>query len=120
MLLNYNRYITLRSTTIYSETPSTRYRITPTHDLIYELDLVNEFDLFTYFREISIEFYNGHGIPIEDQSPGCLVLSHSGLAYVLLLRLILHKICHIYLTFNFEHPLGLLFLLFYFTTLLAF
>ena len=50
------------------------------------MGLITDFDLITQFREVSIEHYNGCGQQTEDvYYSGHLVLSHLGLAFVLML-----------------------------------
>ena len=44
--------------TIYSDTLNW-LDITPTCELITELNLITDFDLITKFQEVSIEHYNG-------------------------------------------------------------
>ena len=79
-------YMTFWNMTIYSDTFNWS-NITPICELITELFLITDFDLITKFREVSIEHCNRCGLPTEDAySPGYLVLSHSGLAFVLMLR----------------------------------
>ena len=74
-------YLTFWDITIYSDTLN-RPDLTHLCELITELNLITDFDLITKFREV----FSG-GEPTEDAySSGHLVLSHLGLALVLMLR----------------------------------
>ena len=77
---------------------SCRSDISLNRDLVTELDLIIVFDVITLFREVC-------GKPTEDAySSGHLVLSHMGLAFVLMLRPFLHLSC--LRTFEFRTSLG--------------
>ena len=79
-------YMTFWDMVIYSDTLNWS-NITPIFEPITELDLITNFDHITKFREVSIEHCNGCGKPTEvAYSYGHLVLSHLGLAFVLMLR----------------------------------
>ena len=55
--------------------------------LITDFDLITDCDFITKFLEVSIEHCNGCGKPTEDAySSDHLILSHFGLAFVLMLR----------------------------------
>ena len=80
-------YMTIWDMVIYSDTLNWS-NITLMFEPITELDLITNFDLITKFLEVSmIEHCNGCGQPTEDAyTSGHLVLSHLGLAFVLMLR----------------------------------
>ena len=84
--------------------------ITPICELITELDLITDFDLITKFREASIEHCNGCDKPTEDAYfSGHLVLSHLGLAFVLMLRPFFPELVMSTDLLSFEYPSVLLF-----------
>ena len=102
-------YMTFCDMFIYSDTLNWS-NITPIFEPTTELDLINNFDLITKFREVSIEHCNGCGWPAEDAcSSGHLVLSNFGLAFVLMLRPFFPKLVMSTDLLSFEHPSVLLF-----------
>ena len=104
-------HMTLWDVVIYSDTLNWSI-ITPIFEPNTELDLITNFDLITKFREVSIEHCNGCGQPTEDAySSGHLVLSHLGLAFVLMLRPFFPELVMSTDLLSFEHPSVLLFCL---------
>ena len=75
-----------------------------------ERDLITDFDLITKFRWVSIEHCKGYGLSTVDAySSRHPVLSHLGLAFVLMLRPFFPELVMFTDLLSFEYPSVLLF-----------
>ena len=96
-------YMTFLDMVIYSDTLNWS-NITPIFEPITELDLITNFELITKFREVSIEHCNWCGLPTDDAySSGHLLLSHLGLAFILMLRPFCRKLVMSTDLLSFQH-----------------
>ena len=102
-------YMTFWDMTMYNDTLNWS-NITPICELITELDFFYRFWPYYQILEVSIEHCNGYGLPTEDAySSRHLVLSHLGLALVLMLRPFFPELVMSTDLLSFEHPSVLLF-----------